>query len=506
MGALARYLSKAIKRDVSRYEYDKESNKIFLYHALEEAVWSALAGEDNISGAGVEQVQAMVDRVLENDPGLGWMPVTDAVVKYGFTPCGFEKASVYWGDQRLLGYTLVTCGGGMAYPEVATTDEDWIDLVRYFVGGLPEKPTFTTKVNSPHGCIVLPGDTPKLRWVRIENSQILPISGIFQFRKPRDISAEAPEESPAWADEYFLELEPLYSWDEGEPEVINGPLSALAKQFSYQITEIQSAYTIKAPPTSIARLWASLGEQIAKEGSSTNLAKLAARAFSIVTLPGSGMQFDDMFAVTEAKGTEGFYREVSNSNTSQGRARIKKRENQMEDARDKYPILSSFSTQALTYWWRRYIQDTESDQADTACDSRFSVSSRDSDEDFVYYMVLISTESLGRLDYILMNSRLLKQPPQYTPSNLEAYIKERVRGAVLSLAFILDEHDEDDLPEIINDWRHHFNRLVDVAVAASSVSGFSLPFSSKGPAIFSEHDKIYCAMKNIVVSYRVPRV
>jgi len=162
--------------------------------------------------------------------------------------------------------------------------------------------------------------------------------------------------------------------------------------------------------------------------------------------------------------------------------------------------LTSFSTQALAYWWRRYIEDTECIGADTAYDARYSVAEREEDTDFIYYMTLICTENLGNVGYIFLNS-----VASTVPAEREAQTKLRVRGAVLLLAFMLDEHDKDEIPEMINDWRIHITRLVNVSLAAESVSTCCLQFSSKGPELFSEYDKNYCALRGIVESRRLPR-
>lgn len=508
MGRLAQYLSEHSPGKQVRYRYDPDSQKIFLYHALEEAVWNFLARNPEIVSSNPDDMQKVIGEFLAENPGAGYVGIDEAVLNYGFVPCGFIKVEVYSADQKLLGFAAVTDGGGLAYPEVIASNNDWVSLVKHLVGNDVEKPKPQAKINAPYGYILInEGAKPTIRWVKTEDSKLLPGSGIVRYRRPAEFACKGQDVLPAWADTFFLELEPLTQWDEGEPEamaLIRSSRSELISAFNEQLDKIQRAYSLHEGPIRLCMEWLELSHQIASK-EDIDLGQLVARALSLPILSGSSSLLDDLFAVTEVWGQEGLNREYQNSTTEEGIRRLDERKRQMAKGREKYPELSLFGDEALTYWWRRYIQDTEDATADVAFDKAFTVVDREPDPDFIYYMVLRSTENHGPVNYIFLHEMGGVRASTLSNLGLQRNAKKRVKGAVLMLAFLTEEQDYEDIPDIINDWRAHVTRLIDVAIACGNIGGLALQHSTTGPDLFSRRDRLYCQDRGIIMSYRLPR-
>lgn len=510
MEGLARFLTEHLGTEQPvRYRFDEESQRIFLYHALEEAVWNHLARNSDIQSSTPNQIQAEINRFLSENPNAGWIPIAEAALNYGFVPCGFEKVEVYSSDQKFLGYTVITAGGGMAHPEVISSDGDWIGFIKHLLGNEASKPNLSATINSPFGYISIPHSSgcPSVRWIKVEDSKLLPGSGIVRYRKPAEFARNSKADLPRWADSFFLELEPLTHWDEGEPEpmsLIRNSRSELISAFGPQLDRIQAAYTSHDSPLALCKEWLELSHQLSQL-KHVDLAQLVARALSVPTLPGSSTMLDELFAVTEVWGQEGLSNEYQKTSTSEGFKRLEEREKQMREGRARYPELSLFGDQSLTYWWRRYIQDTENETADVAFDPAYSVLGREADPDFIFYMVLRSTENHGPLEYVFLRAKTDMKLNALKDLGLQSDAKSRVKGAVLMLAYLTEETDYEEIPEIINDWRLHVTRLLDVAIASANIGGLALQHSRTGPRLFSERDRMYCQQRGIIMSYRLPR-
>lgn len=510
MPVLAGYITKALGYEPHRYEYREETGSLFLYHALEELIWNALSRRLSPDNQSREAIQKHVDQILAESPDLGWFPIEEAILSCKFVPCGFKEAEVFGGDQKLIGRTLITWGGGLAYPEVISSDSDWVALICYIMGCKPCNPDVIENVDSPHAYIVVPGKHAKIRWVKIENSQMSPGGDILQYRKPSEVVSVPEGSKSTWVNDYFLELEPVCKWDEGAPDIMaifraaaNGKLPHLVNGFD----QINLAYVANESPVEIIRMWQAIAKRVAEYVGQVDLGIIVAKTLGLPTLPASGSRLEDLFSVMESSGCEGFEAELKGLVTAKGRSMLLEREKQMAESGSKYPHLALFSNQALTYWWRKYISETESQMADVANDERYSVASREFDENFIFYLVLKATENYGDISYIFMDINPYLKGLSRTNSApaIDLALKSRIKGAVLLQSLLMNTQSSEDIPDIINDWRLHINRVLSIAVAASSIADICIPFETRGPKLFSESDEHYCAVQGVRMSLSVPR-
>lgn len=446
-----------------RYQYDAESGKIYLHHLHEYAVW--------------RKAPKAIDKAA------GWVPLEEAIIQHGFLPAGFLEVPVYAADQTLLGHTLVSAGGGIAYPGVVADSQKWVELVEFIMGCRKEYPVPDPSLNSSAAYLFVSGDSPLIRWVAVTEGVMTSPIGISDCIKPRSLVNARADASPDWWDICFLQLEPITAWDEGQPEMLD-LIKHRMEQASPEATEqLLAVYQQSRAPVEICKTWLIAIGKIAasdgKESRATLIATLEERPLP----PGEArMPAETLLGSAEIRGASK-EQEVPQEAWSSSVAHI-------QAHRHHYPELARLSDQALAGWWMQYKEDIGRP------DIQLVGETGDRRESFIAFLALVLSEEFGSLRYLIHEDREPCRKQALTKMGLSDFAEERIMYACDMLNLMIEESGA-DATDLVSEWRLHANRMVELAVAWYVLTECCMKCGVTGPVVGTVEDEAYCSVNGI---------